>query len=281
MIFVFQDASKIPEGWLGKVAALQVKLEELQTPEERKTFIDSHSGVWGEIKEQLLEMSGHKCWYSEAPDAVSDWHVDHFRPKKRALDEDRTVHEGYHWLAFDWMNYRIAGSYPNSPHRSDEGQTRGKWDFFPLARGSVRASWENRDCSQEICLLLDPTNPRDPKLMTFDERGHPIPTTPYLGVVRQRVETTVRLLNLDHARLVRARKQIWRETVDWIEEFRQSCPESFDECTACDHKRLGRMIEKVGELTGPGSRYAATARACLRVNGLSELIQAPEEAAAL
>ena len=81
MIFVFQDAAKIPEGWLSKVAGLQVELEKLQTPEERKTFIDAHSGVWGEIKEQLLEMSGHKCWYSEAPDAVSDWHVDHFRPK--------------------------------------------------------------------------------------------------------------------------------------------------------------------------------------------------------
>ena len=75
-----------------------------------KAFIDANSGVWGEIKNELLEMSHGKCWYSEAPDAVSDWHVDHFRPKKRALDEDKTEHEGYYWLAFDWKNYRIAGS---------------------------------------------------------------------------------------------------------------------------------------------------------------------------
>ena len=92
-------------------------------------------------------MSCLKCWYSEAPDAVSDWHVDHFRPKKRTLDEDKTEHEGYHWLAFDWRNYRIAGSYTNSPHRDGQGVTRGKWDYFPLANGSVRANWHQRDCS--------------------------------------------------------------------------------------------------------------------------------------
>src|SRR4051794_34670111 len=108
MIFVFQDQAKIPQDWLNEVAGLQADLEQLDTPKKRKAFIDAHSGVWTKIKDTLLEMSHGKCWYSEAPDAVSDWHIDHFRPKKRALDEDQTEHEGYHWLAFDWKNYRIA-----------------------------------------------------------------------------------------------------------------------------------------------------------------------------
>ena len=82
--------------------------------------------------------------------------MDHFRPKGKALDEDKTPHEGYAWLAFDWRNYRIAGSYPNSPHNDEDGVTRGKWDFFPLANGCVRANWANRDCAQEVCLILDP-----------------------------------------------------------------------------------------------------------------------------
>jgi len=81
-------------------------------------------------------MSHGKCWYSEAPDAVSDWHVDDYRSKKRTLDEDKTEYDGYHWLAFDWKNYRIAGSFPNSPHKDGEGVTRGKWDYFPLATHS-------------------------------------------------------------------------------------------------------------------------------------------------
>ena len=281
MIFILQDESKIPPAWLAKVAGLQDQLEAFPDAAARGAFIDQHSSVWGEIKDQLLEMSGGKCWYSEAPDAVSDWHVDHFRPKKRALDEDKTEHEGYHWLAFDWRNYRIAGSYPNSPHRDGQGVTRGKWDYFPLANDSARADWHQRDCSSEICLLLDPTNRSDPKMMTFDEQGLPIPTAPGHPIVRKRVETTVRLLHLDHDRLVRARKQKWRDTLDCIEDFRQDCPTDYHNCTALDHQRLRRLLARLSDLTGSCSAYAATARACLHANGLSTLVQTPEEAPAV
>ncbi len=277
MIYIFQDQTKIPAAWLKKVAALQAELEHLPDVDARKAFIDRHSVVWGEIKNQLLEMSAGKCWYSEAPDAVSDWHVDHFRPKKRALDADRTEHEGYYWLAFDWKNYRIAGSYPNSPHRDETGVTRGKWDYFPLADGCGRASWNNRDCSGEVCLLLDPTNPEDPKLLTFDETGLPRPSAPQVGVVKKRVAATVHFLNLDHQRLVRARKQKWRETSDWIEELLKASPPDPDACTPQDHERFTRVNRKLSELTAPSSPYAATARACLEAHGLSAFVNRPEE----
>ena len=275
MIFILQDASKIPSAWLAKVANLRAELEALPHAAARGAFIDQHSSVWGEIKDQLLEMSGLKCWYSEAPDAVSDWHVDHFRPKKRALDEDRTEHEGYHWLAFDWRNYRIAGSYPNSPHRDGQGVTRGKWDYFPLTKDSVRANWNQRDCSGETCLLLDPTNRSDPKLMTFDEQGLPIPTAPDNAIIRKRVETTALLLHLDHARLVRARKQKWRDTLALIDELSLACPADYDNCTTLDHQRVKRLGDKLTDLTRSCSAYAATARACLHANNLSTLVQTP------
>jgi len=280
MIFVFQDQAKIPQAWLNKVAALQAELETKATAAERKAFIDANAGVWGEIKNGLLEMSHGKCWYSEAPDAVSDWHVDHFRPKKRALDEDKTEHEGYYWLAFDWKNYRIAGSYPNSPHRDAGGATRGKWDYFPLANGCVRADWDHRDCSGEVCLLLDPTRPGDPKLMTFDEEGVPIPTQPQIPIVKKRVETTVHFLFLDSPRLVAARKRKWRETLDWIEELRTACPGDIATCTPDDFRRVQRLIDRLSDLTGPSTPFASTARACLKVNGLGDYVQQPEEALA-
>ena len=280
MIFIFQDESKIPAAWLKKVAVLQNNLEKFPNASARKTFIDGHSTVWGQIKSQLLEMSRGKCWYSEAPDAVSDWHVDHFRPKKRALDEDKTEHEGYHWLAFDWKNYRIAGSYPNSPHRDGHGVTRGKWDYFPLADGCVRADWHNRDCSSELCLLLDPTNRGDPKLITFDEKGLPIPAAPDNPIVRKRVETTVHFLNLDHDRLVRARKRKWRETLDWVEAYLQACPTDYEACTPNDHLRVQTLIQRLSDLSDSCNGYASTARACLRANDLAWVIQAPEEVVA-
>jgi len=278
MIFVFQDQSKIPQEWLDKVAVLQQELERLGTASERKEFIDKHAGVWGEIKDNLLKMSHGKCWYSEAPDSVSDWHVDHFRPKKRALDEDKTEHEGYHWLAFDWENYRIAGSYSNAPHKDGKGVTRGKWDYFPLAPGCTRADWHNRDCKHEICLLLDPANKNDPRLMTFDEEGIPIPSDPKNPLIKKKVAITVHYLYLDNPRLVAARKQKWRETLDWIDEYRNCCPDTEEACTAQDNLRLERHIGRLAEITAPERPYAATARACLRANDLAWLIQAPEEA---
>lgn len=278
MIFVFRDQTKIPQEWLDEVTALQAELEQLPTAEERKAFIDAHAGIWGRIKDQLLEMSHGKCWYSEAPDAVSDWHVDHYRPKKRALDEDKTEHDGYHWLAFDWNNYRIAGSYPNSPHKDGGGTTRGKWDYFPLATGSIRASWDHRDFSHEICLLLDPARPNDPKLLTFDEEGVPGASDPGNPIAAHKVATTVHFLFLDSPRLIAARKKKWRETLDWVVEYRDSCPDNYAACTAQDFERFERQLNRLATLTGPEAPYAATARACLRANDLSFLIKAPEEA---
>lgn len=280
MIYIFQDESKIPEAWLTKVAALKAALEALPTAEERKAYIEGKQAVWGEIKSILLEMSHGKCWYSEAPDAVSDWHVDHFRPKSRSLDEDRTINAGYDWLAFDWRNYRIAGSYPNSPHRDDSGNTRGKWDYFPLPPGTFRASRDDRDIAKETVLLLDPAKKTDPKLMTFDEEGLPIPSDPANPIIRKRVETTVHYLYLDSPRLVAARKRKWREINDWIETYREVCPATIEECTPADYVRFERLIERIQALSGPDAAFAATTRACLRANALEQFLQLVEESPA-
>jgi len=281
MIFVHQDPSEIPEAWLAKVARLQAELEACADGAARKAFVRSaRASIWGEIKEQLLALSHNKCWYSEASDAVSDWHVDHYRPKGRALDEDGTEHEGYSWLALDWQNYRIAGSYPNSPHLDAQGVARGKWDFFPLATFSERATWENRSTEREVCLILDPTKKSDPKLVTFDEQGLPQPADPNNVIVKKKVEVTVHYLFLDSPRLVAARKRKWRDTSDWIEEYQNVCPPDLGQCTQQDVYRFERHVARLSKLTGPDSPYASTARACLRANGLDFLIQTPEEALA-
>lgn len=65
---------------------------------------------------------------NEADEASAGLACRSFRPKKRALGEDQTEPDGYYWLAFDWKNYRIADSYPNSPHKDDSNVTRGKWE---------------------------------------------------------------------------------------------------------------------------------------------------------
>lgn len=276
MIYVYLDGGKIPNEWLAKAAALTARLEGLATKEERAKLINTNNKLWSELKDVLLAMSCGKCWYSEAPDAVSDFHVDHFRPKGKSVDEDGKEYDGYQWLAFNWENYRIAGSYPNSPHKDGSGVVRGKWDYFPLAKGSSRASWSDRDTKNERYLLLDPTNEHDPKLLTFDETGLPKPSDPTNPIARKKVELTTRMLFLDSPRLVAARKAKWREVLDWLEEYLEVCPKDYDNCTPQDHARFTRHLDKVSRLTSSEAAYSATARACLRANGMDFLIQGPE-----
>ena len=105
--------------------------------------------------------------------------------------------------------------------------------------------------------------------MTFDEQGLPIPTAPDNAIVRKRVETTVRLLHLDHDRLVRARKRKWRETLAWIEDFFEACPKDYDTCTARDHREGTEPCRQAPQcITSSCSAYAATARACLHAQQL-------------
>lgn len=276
MIYINLDKNKIPKEWLDKALSLTVRLDALVTKKERANLIDRNNKIWSEIKDVLLEMSNGKCWYSEAPDAVSDFHVDHFRPKGKSVDEDGTEYDGYQWLAFNWENYRVAGSYANSPHKDGAGAVRGKWDYFPLAKGSGRATWDNRSIQNERYLLLDPTNEHDPKLLTFDETGLPKPSDTTNPIAKKKVELTTYLLFLDSPRLVAARKAKWREVLDWLEEYLNVCPPDYENCTVQDYDRFTRHLEKVSRLTSSDAAYSATARACLRANGMDFLIQGPE-----
>ncbi|WP_171955988.1 hypothetical protein [Stenotrophomonas maltophilia] len=278
MIYVFQNKELIPDDWLEKVKLISEALEKLKTKEERKKYIDNRKAIWGEIKDALLKMSHGKCWYSEAPDAVSDWHVDHFRPKGRSVDQDDSVHDGYDWLAFDWTNYRIAGSYSNSPHKDEQDRVRGKWDYFPLANGSFRASLADKRIERETCLILDPARRSDPKLITFDENGLPRPSDPNNAIVRKKVETTTYLLFLDSPRLIAARKKKWREVTEWIDTYRESTPDNIENCSADDYIRLEKLIERLQRIAGPQADFSSTARACLRANALEQFLQQIEGA---
>lgn len=264
MIHIKRDATKIPEEWIKKAQALTADLEKLATPAERSAFIKKKGAVWGEIKEILQQMSHDKCWYSEAMDTVSDWHVDHFRPKGRVTEEGGTKYEGYHWLAFDWENYRICGSVPNSPHKDEEGRVRGKGDRFPLAKGSPRASWGDRCVEDEIVLLLDPTKVNDPAYLTFDERGLPIPAVPDCEMVAKRVAITTHLLFLDSPRLKDARQKLWRNCADEIAELRQLLNLQAEKHDAERRRRVEVMARKIAGMAAPDQPYSSTARACIR-----------------
>ena len=99
--------------WLIKSNELTSALKKATTIEEKNRIIDANESKWGELKDSLLELSFNKCWYSEAKETYSHYHVDHFRPKKAARGIDKKDNGGYWWLAFDWTNYRVCGGVGN------------------------------------------------------------------------------------------------------------------------------------------------------------------------
>ena len=258
MIYVHLDETKIDKKWLARADKALAKIEQMDDGNKRSKFINKCNAIWRALRDPLLEMSHGKCWYSEAPEAVSDWHVDHFRPKSL-----------YQWLAFNWRNFRISGAIPN----------RSKSNEFPLADDSPRACWTDRDYSRESGLLLDPTNPNDPDLMTFDEQGLPIPVNPDWPIIRQRVEATTRALGLDFDSLKDGRQRRWRECKAWIDELRELLPMDHHMDLA-RRRQIERIMTTLRRMTLPDQPYSAVARACLKAAGYESLIARAEHAQA-
>ena len=113
------------DAWLAESERLVGELAKLNAAgkiKERNELVDKRSDHWGKLKPWLLALSGGKCWFTEARDIASHLDVEHFRPKKATRNIKGPERDGYWWLAFDYTNFRIAGTVPN--------RKKGAW--FPL-----------------------------------------------------------------------------------------------------------------------------------------------------
>ena len=147
MRYIDYGDSKPSQDWLDKAEKYTKELKNISIHAERKIYINNRSQFWSKLKEDfLLDIFHHKCCFSEAIDEVSDYHIEHFRPKLKVQklkfstpkfsEAERTTWRatekdnkdtGYWWLAFDWTNYLISGSKINSTY---------KQNYFPLKNGS-------------------------------------------------------------------------------------------------------------------------------------------------
>lgn len=204
------------DAWVAESARLVGELARLDAAgriKERNELIDKHDGHWGKLRPWLLALSGGKCWFTEARDIASHLDVEHFRPKKAARDVRGPARDGYWWLAFDYTNFRIAGTVPN--------RKKGAW--FPLRYRSPCSTYAKRCEGDEVPHFLDPTNAHDVTLLAFDEEGKAVPAP---GIPRWdyvRVKRTVERLKLtEHQALAEERRKVWQRTAKLLDKYQKA-----------------------------------------------------------
>jgi uncharacterized protein (TIGR02646 family) len=248
----------------GLVAALNeeaVKLqrqgqqaEALKKIAKRNDIIDKNSAHWGKLKDWLLALSYGKCWFTEARDIASHKEIEHFRPKKVAVDLAGNARDGYWWLAFDYTNFRVAGNVPN----------RKKGGWFPLAEGSHTSKYDQRCEESEQPYLLDPTNDADPGLLAFDEEGNAVPVPGANEWDTKRVDESIKRLKLnDHDALPTERRRLWQKMSTIISEFLDAKQKYNPQTNPMVKVTIEEKARQIRELTRPEAELSAVARWCV------------------
>jgi hypothetical protein len=237
-------------------------------PEARRKMIKSKRTRWTDFR-PLLEKSdvGPKCWYTESCNLGGDEDVDHFRPKNK-LAERPDDHPGYWWEAMNWENFRLSCHRSNRLRVSEEeSATLGKGEHFPIADEHLRWMDPHETCC-EIPMLLDPTDPEDPQLLTFLPDGHTslAPAFEADEFAKKRYEESRRYLHLDWVRFVERRAALFAEITRLVKEGDESERLSAqDDDELRERTRLKKTAQKLIRRTNPHREYSAAAIAYIRI----------------
>ncbi|OHZ04964.1 MULTISPECIES: hypothetical protein [Salinicola] len=251
--------------WLEKSQQLvsdMAMLEEAGKRNERNALIDANREHWGSLKEWLSALSGGKCWFSEVRELYSHYDVEHFRPKKEAKALDGIKRDGYWWLAFDYMNFRLCGNVGN----------RKKGGWFPLQQGSLCSSFNNPCEDSESRYLLDPIDDDDVSLIAFDEEGKVIPVPGSSDWEQERVIETVKRLKLnEHVILAEERRKIWQKVDALIEDFYAAKAKCSRGNNPAAKAKLLEVRSQVREMTDRSAELSAVAKCCIQMRNQPQL----------
>ncbi|CAN7384553.1 hypothetical protein LJR084_002441 [Variovorax sp. LjRoot84] len=248
-----------PQDWLTEAQTLTQALMAATTDEEREVVIGQHEKLWRDdrVRNWLLERFNNKCWYTEAQESVSAYHVDHYRPKGRVSDVEKLNPEpGYWWLAFDWRNYRICGQLINVK----------KSDVFPLVSGHRASATMAGSLALEAPALIDPTTD-DARLISFemDEDGcRAVPAPGADDEDCKRVKATIEVIGLNRLdRLNAKRAEVWKDCHEQLAKYT-----SASGAPAALKKLMRAMaIEALKKRVCYESEFSSVAEACVRKSG--------------
>lgn len=237
------------------------------TPQQRREFINGNVN-WNQLQEVMYNLSGGKCWYSEAPPGAGDYEIDHFRPKNRSKQHDGTILKpnGYWWLAFNWKNYRLAGGLVNKRRKDRLGadeEVKGKGDYFPLDinNGSLICEPPNENLQHELPILLDPTNVYDTSLISFDKNGEPIIPAGLSNEDTFRVKMSIFFYHLDLEQLNQFRAIVWNECEEELKDINEQVIAAPNEITR--RTVLTKSCKRLLKLTNKKAPFSMVAIACI------------------
>ena len=252
--------------WVEKSKRLVAEMAHLEAAGmrvERNKLIEDNSAHWGALKQWLLALSGGKCWFSEVRDLYSHYDVEHFRPKKEAKALDGAERDGYWWLAFDYMNFRVCGNVGN----------RKKGGWFPLHPGSLCSSYQNPCEESESPYLLDPIDDDDVSLIAFDEEGKVIPRPGTSEWEQERVKETIKRLKLnEHVPLAEARRKVWQKLDGLIADFHKAKARCSHGTNPGAKTKLLEVRTRIREMTSRSAELSSVARWCLTLRNDQQLI---------
>ncbi len=254
--YVHREATKVRQAVLAAGKTV-LEAEDAALKATHKA-INKRAHVWKHASEALRKANSNKCWYCEVRQDRSDMPIDHFRPKNRV--QEAPGHPGYWWLAFDWRNFRFSCTFCNSKRRDVRtGKSGGKQDHFPVVEPPPHARCDTDPVDNPK--LLDPTDDRDPTLLTFLLNGFPSPTSPdktSLGF--QRAKESIRLYHLDHTHTVRRRKNLAMDIKRWFELAQQALQVGNEEFFRKCKKELIKHVRGEAELSSAARIYLGAYR---------------------
>lgn len=264
-----EQANWPPKRWEDLARKAEEELRNLPEGKTRADIFKKYSEIWSMLKKDFRELSHGKCWYCEVLTDGMRGDMDHHRPKGRVTDSD---HPGYWWLAFKWRNFRYSCERCNSKDTDPAtGIVGGKGNQFPLVGGESRRIWDEcdyEDLLEEDPKLLDPTEPGDPLLLSFNSDGRPGPATQdEASVDYDRVQVSIRVYHLDHSIASRRRRQIYLKIVELITFYQKYQPvwekdRNNQAARACSKNAM----KELRALIAPESEYSAAARAYLKMH---------------
>lgn len=234
-------------------------------PTRRRALIDAHRSKWVAFREQFQRVFGNKCWYIECRNPGTDDDIDHYRPKA-SVAEDPT-HDGYWWEALSWRNFRLSCHRANRLRSNPEsGETHGKGDHFPLLRESDRCRRPSDDICRERPTLLDPTDPSDPPLLTFNIDGSVAlaPSHAADADAKRRVDDSRIYLHLDWPAFKEERQVLYREVMTKVHDGDRAA-DRWERGEIAAREALKTSIRDLIRMTRNEAPYSRVARAYVHI----------------